>query len=92
MSIVGSLISKAGLLCLAIVFAVSSSVGLAPLAAGEPGTNPCELTVSFVCQFVPLAPDLDGDVDLTQQPQNQVPAMLAPETAPPADVCARGCM
>lgn len=77
---------------MAIAFAVGISVGLAPFAAGEPGTNPCELNVTFLCQFVPLAPELDGDVDLTKQPQNQVPTMLAPENAPPADVCARGCI
>ncbi|EHB58744.1 hypothetical protein MycrhDRAFT_1180 [Mycolicibacterium rhodesiae JS60] len=92
MSIVGSVISKAGALCVATALAVGTTVVLAPIAAAEPGTNPCELNVTFLCQFVPLAPELDGDVDLTQQPQNQVPAMLAPEDAPPAPVCARGCM
>jgi hypothetical protein len=50
--------------------------------------NPCDLAVSFFCRFVPMAPDLDGDVDLS----TQVPSAPPEESLPPVDICARGCV
>jgi hypothetical protein len=50
--------------------------------------NPCDLAVSFFCRFVPIAPDLDGDVDLS----TQLPSAPPDEALPPVDICARGCM
>jgi hypothetical protein len=52
---------------LAGMFAVAAGTAAAAPAAAEPGENPCELALSFVCHFVPIAPDLDHDIDLTQQ-------------------------
>jgi hypothetical protein len=49
---------------LAGVFAFATGAAATAPAAAEPGENPCELALSFVCRFVPIAPDLDHDVDL----------------------------
>jgi hypothetical protein len=68
---------------------LSALIGLPAHAA--PADNPCPLAVSMVCRFVPIAPDLDGDIDLTTQVPPADPAAPAPDSAPPADVCARGC-
>jgi hypothetical protein len=71
-----------------------------PLAAGlmfaapataESGDSPCELAVNFLCRFVPIAPDLDHDVDLTQQ-QPVDPNAPPPESLPVVDPCAAGCI
>jgi hypothetical protein len=48
------------------------------------------LAMSVVCRFVPIAPALDGDVDLTTQVPPADPRLPAPDPLP-ADVCARGC-
>ncbi len=61
-------------------------------ASAAPGDDPCRLAVSFICAFVPVAPELDGDVDFTKQ----LPSVDL--TAPPADAlspfdpCAAGCV
>lgn len=64
-------------------------VALSAPVAAQPSDNPCTLAASFLCRFVPIAPDLDGDVDLTK---DQPAAALAPESAPPADPCVTGCI
>jgi hypothetical protein len=63
-----------------------------PAVVADPADDPCSLAVSFLCRFMPMAPNLDGDVDLTKQ---QPPADPAdpPTTAPPvADICTSGCI
>jgi hypothetical protein len=70
---------------------LTAAVVLATPAAAAPGDNPCELAVNFLCRFVPVAPDLDGDVDLTQQ-QPVDPNALPPESLPAVDPCAAGCI
>src|ERR1700744_3698644 len=55
-----------------------------------PADDRCPLAMSVVCRFVPIAPDLDGDVDLSPQVPPAGPRLPAPDL-PPADVCARGC-
>jgi hypothetical protein len=37
-------------------------------------------------------PDLDGDVDLTKQMPPDDPAAPAPDSLPPVDMCAGGCV
>ncbi len=64
---------------------------LAPTAAAQPGDNPCTVAVSFLCPFIPTAPDLDGDVDLTTQLPSD-PNALSPEFRPPVDPCDNGCI
>jgi hypothetical protein len=65
-----------------------SGMDLSGAPASAAPDNPCDLAVSFFCRFVPIAPDLDGDVDLS----TQVPSAPPDESLPPVDICARGCM
>jgi hypothetical protein len=75
-------------------------LGLAAPASADPGDDPCQLAVTFLCRFVPIAPDLDHDIDLTQDPGaingQQLPEMPPsgqnPEDLPPVDPCANGCV
>jgi hypothetical protein len=61
-------------------------------AGADPSDPSCPLAMFFICKMVPVASDLDGDVDLTkQQPPVDVTAP-APDSLPPADICARGCV
>jgi hypothetical protein len=64
---------------------------LAAPAGAVPGDNPCELAVNFLCRFVPIAPDLEGDVDLTRQQQVD-PNAPPPDSLPAVDPCAAGCI
>jgi hypothetical protein len=65
---------------------------LAAPATAEPGDNPCELAVNFLCRLVLIAPDLEGDVDLTQQQPPLDPNAPPPESLPVVDPCAAGCI
>ena len=64
---------------------------LAVPANADPGDNPCELAINFLCRFVPVAPDLDHDIDLTQQPPGD-PNAPPPDSLPAADPCVAGCI
>ncbi|WP_319455976.1 MULTISPECIES: fibronectin-binding protein [unclassified Mycobacterium] len=48
-----------------------------------PADDPCPLAMSFLCGFLPIAPDLDGDVDLTKQLPPADPTAPAPDSLPP---------
>lgn len=63
----------------AVVAVVWIACPAAP-AGADPGGDPCQLAVTFLCKFMPIAPDLDGDLDLTHssvgidgQPLDQSP-------------------
>jgi len=73
------------------VCALTAAMLFAVPASAEPGDNPCQLAVTFLCKFVPIAPDLEGDVDLTQQ-QPVDPNVPPPESQPVAPICAAGCI
>jgi hypothetical protein len=75
---------------IAAAAALTAGVFLAAPTTADPGGNPCEL-VTFLCKFVPIAPDLDGDVDLTKQ-QPVDPNAPPPESLPVVDPCAAGCI
>lgn len=60
-------------------------------SVADPSGDPCALAASFFCRFVPIAPDLEGDVDLTKQLPPADPAAPAPETRAPAVSCANSC-
>ena len=64
---------------------------LACPARADPGDNPCDLAVNFLCRFVPMAPDLDHDIDVTQQ-QPVDPNAPPPESLPVVNPCAAGCI
>jgi hypothetical protein len=74
------------------VGAVLAAGVLATPANADPIDDPCALAVSFLCRFVPIAPDLEGDVDLTQQLPPVDPNAPLPESLPPAPICAAGCI
>ena len=65
-----------------------TGIGLSGAPASAVPDNPCDLAFSFLCRFVPTAPELEGDVDLS----TQVPLAPPDESLPPGDICARGCM
>jgi hypothetical protein len=78
----------------AAVSALGSAVFLAVPATAEPGNNPCEFAINYYCKFIPIAPDLEGDVDLTQQQPPVDPNAPPPESlpVPVVDPCAAGCI
>ena len=49
-----------------ISVAVAGSL-MPPVATADADGDPCELAVNLFCRFLPIAPELDGDVDLTKQ-------------------------
>lgn len=85
----------------AVVLAVGAScltLGVAAPASANP-VDPCPLAASFLCAFVPIAPDLDQSIYPTQNtdsiagdPVPQAPDAPAIDYGPPADICANGCI
>jgi hypothetical protein len=76
---------------IAAVAAGGTAVALAGPAGAQPGRPPCDLALSFICNMIPSAPELDHDVDLsTQLPVD--PNAPDPETLPPLDPCSAGCL
>jgi hypothetical protein len=73
------------------VSALGAAVFLGVPATAEPGDNPCEFAINYFCRFIPIAPDLEGDVDHTQQ-QPVDPNAPPPESLPVVDPCAAGCI
>jgi hypothetical protein len=76
---------------IAAAAALTAGLVLATPASAEPGDNPCEFAINYFCKFLPMAPDLEGDVDLTQQ-QPVDPNAPPPESLPVVDPCAAGCI
>ena len=78
----------------AIIAAVAMcgvAVALAVPAGAQPDRPPCDLALSFICNIIPTAPDLDHSVDLsTQVPAD--PNAPDPELQPPLDPCSAGCI
>jgi hypothetical protein len=61
-------------------------------AVADPAEDPCSLAVSFLCHFMPMAPNLDGDVDLTKQQPPADPADPQTTAPPLTDICISGCI
>lgn len=78
------------LIATVVVFAAMAA--LSPTARAQPAEPPCELALAFLCRLVPTAPDLEGDVDLTNQQPGSDSGLLLPESASPADPCVNGCI
>lgn len=84
---------------IAAIGACAFALTVAAPAAADPVDDPCQLGVTFLCRFMPMAPGLDHDIDLTQgsgtlngQSLQQMPSGQLPEDGPPAPVCgASGC-
>jgi hypothetical protein len=47
---------------------VLTGLYLAVPAGADPGFDPCHSSITFFCRMLPMMPDLDHDVDLTQDP------------------------
>lgn len=75
---------------IAAATAVTAGLLLATPANADPDDSPCELAISYFCRFIPVAPDLDHDLDLTQRPVD--PNAPPPDSLPAADPCAAGCI
>ncbi len=75
----------------AVAVLAAGTVFATPVSA-DPGDNPCEFAINYFCKFLPIAPNLEGDLDLTQN-QPVDPNAPPPESLPPVDPCAaRGCI
>jgi hypothetical protein len=77
---------------------IAALFGATPPAGADPTDDPCQLAVTFLCRFVPMAPDLDHNVDLTKepgivngQPLPSGPAGTESQDQSPADICVDGC-
>jgi hypothetical protein len=76
---------------IAMMIGLCASLALATPAGAQPGRPPCDLALSFICNIIPTAPDLDHNVDLsTQVPVD--PNAPDPELQPPLDPCSAGCI
>ena len=71
---------------------IGLSTCLAVPASAAPADDPCQGAMVLFCRLLPIAPELEGDVDLTKQMPASDPAALLPDSLPPADICANGCV
>jgi hypothetical protein len=90
-NIIVSVGNRIGLFVAATLLA-TAPVAMATPAAADPGSNPCQLAFSPFCRMVPIAPDLDRNLDLTQGQPPADPAATLPDDFPPPDPCAAGCV
>ncbi len=60
-----SAVKKAGIVVLGTVV---TGLYLAVPAGADPGNDPCRSTFIPICRMLPIMPDLDHDIDLTQDP------------------------
>ncbi|AEV72839.1 hypothetical protein MycrhN_2249 [Mycolicibacterium rhodesiae NBB3] len=76
---------------IAAVAVCGTAMALAVPAGAQPGRPPCDLALTFICNIIPAAPELDHDIDLsTQVPPD--PNAPDPETMPPLNPCSAGCI
>lgn len=61
-------------------------------ANATPAEDPCSGTMILICHFLPIAPHLEGDVDLVTVPPEQPPAPALQQPEAIADICQRGCI
>jgi len=62
----------------ATLAAAAAATMFATPANASPAEDPCELAITFLCQFMPIAPDLDHDIDLTVDQPPVDPAVPPP--------------
>jgi hypothetical protein len=70
----------------------AATVFLSGTAHADPGGPPPCGPLGIVCNLLPMAPELDEDVDLTQRYQPAPEELIDAENLPPVDVCAMGCV
>ena len=71
---------------------LAAGVYLATPTSADPGDNPCEFAINYFCKFIPIAPDLEGDVDLTKDRPPANPNAPPPDSLPVVDPFAAGCI
>jgi len=76
----------------AATMAAGFPIGLATPATADPAEDPCRLAISLLCRMVPIAPELDHDVDLTQNQPPADPPVPLPENVTPSDPCVAECI
>jgi len=52
----------------------AAAVGLSAPAHAGPTPGQCGLAMSFICAMIPALPELDHDIDLTQDPNGPTAA------------------
>jgi len=65
--------------------AIAAGLGLAAPAGADPGFDPCDSSVLFLCRMFPVMPGLDHDIDLSQDP-NALTDGQAPASQPDTDL------
>ncbi|WP_395309744.1 fibronectin-binding protein [Mycobacterium sp. AMU20-3851] len=68
---------------LAALAAVAAALAMAGPVHADPADNPCELAITFLCQFMPIAPELEHDIDLTVDQPPADPAVPPPPVVLP---------
>lgn len=76
----------------AMTLLISTPAAITASAAADPITDPCQLAFSLFCRMVPIAPELEHSIDLTQNQPPGDPAAPLPEDFVPPDPCAGGCI
>lgn len=63
----------------------AAAIGLATPVNATPAEDPCQLAVTFLCQFMPIAPHLEHDIDYTvdQPPVDPALPPVDPALPPP---------
>jgi hypothetical protein len=64
--------SALGKFAIILLGTVATGVYLAVPAGADPGFDPCRATFIPICRMLPTMPDLDHDVDLTQNPNGLI--------------------
>ena len=77
---------------IAALLASAAGLTTAVPVAAQQGPAPCDFALSFICNIVPMAPELDHNMDLTEQGPPADPNAPLPESLPPLDPCAAGCI
>ncbi|BBZ31493.1 hypothetical protein [Mycolicibacterium confluentis] len=83
------MLRRAAIATFAAATGTAAAVAFAGTASADPGGPPPCGPLGFVCNMLPMMPELDHDLDLTQ---NQPPATIDTENSVPADACAMGCV
>lgn len=65
----------------AVAATAATAIGLSSPAHAGPTRGQCGLAMSFICAMIPALPELDHDVDLTQDPNGPNAAGLPPPAA-----------
>jgi hypothetical protein len=70
---------------IAVLGAVVTGACLAAPAGADPGFDPCRSMFNPICRMVPIMPDLDHDIDLTQDPNGMTDGQGGQGAVTPSD-------